>query len=211
MKLNTNPQTKRFCLVACPVVLFCFFTNVSVSLHLFCARLQKIGRKSLTFLFRLADIDGPQQRPPQPPASPTIVLTVTEPKIQIAEVGSTVRFRCSSQSLVGRQVILKWDKESGSLPAGRAQDDRRGVLIITDIRHSDSGTYVCSGQDGISVVTETVVLNVGGRSLGRSYIHLLYYSNGPKPTDSPDCCVLFFIPYIVVATLCLFSPFSLTD
>lgn len=90
------------------------------------------------------------------------MLTVTDPKIQIAEVGSTVRFRCSGQSLVGRQVLLRWGKEGDSLPAGRAQDDRRGVLIITDVRHTDSGTYVCSGQDGINVVTETVVLNVGG-------------------------------------------------
>ncbi|KAI9555097.1 hypothetical protein GHT06_017612 [Daphnia sinensis] len=107
-----------------------------------------------------------QQRPvaPPAPASPTIVLTVTDPRIQIAEVGSTVRFRCSGQSLVGRQVLLRWAKEGDALPAGRAQDDRRGVLIITDVRHSDSGTYVCSGQDGINVVTETVVLNVGGQS-----------------------------------------------
>lgn len=90
------------------------------------------------------------------------MLTVTEPKIQIAEVGSTVRFTCSGRSLVGRQVLIRWNKEGGQLPSGRAQDDRRGVLIITDVRHSDSGTYVCSGQDGINIVTETVVLNVGG-------------------------------------------------
>ncbi|XP_046437149.1 basement membrane-specific heparan sulfate proteoglycan core protein-like isoform X37 [Daphnia pulex] len=117
----------------------------------------------LTALIQPADGD---QRPPAPPpqASPTIILTVTDPRIQIAEVGSTVRFRCSGQSLVGRQVLLRWAKEDGSLPSGRAQDDRRGVLIITDIRHTDSGTYVCSGQDGINVVTETVVLNVGGQS-----------------------------------------------
>ena len=104
--------------------------------------------------------DRPQT--PPPPPSPTIVLTVTEPGIQIAEVGSTVRFFCSAQSLAGRQVIIRWTKESGSLPSGRAQDDRRGVLIITDVRHTDSGTYICSGQDGITTVTETVVLNVGG-------------------------------------------------
>lgn len=115
----------------------------------------------------LSDLDAEEQRPvaPPAPASPTIVLTVTDPRIQIAEVGSTVRFRCSGQSLVGRQVLLRWGKEGDSLPAGRAQDDRRGVLIITDVRHTDSGTYVCSGQDGMNVVTETVVLNVGGGSL----------------------------------------------
>jgi len=110
---------------------------------------------------------------------------VTEPRIQIAEVGSTIRLRCSGQSLVGRQVLLRWGKEGGSLPGGRAQDDRRGVLIITDVRNSDSGTYVCSGQDGINVVTETVVLNVGGGDYffpdknvfeRDNWLYLVYYS-----------------------------------
>ena len=106
---------------------------------------------------------GGESGPPQPPpGAPSIVLTVTDPKIQIAEVGSAVRFTCSGRSLVGRQVVIRWSKEGGQLPAGRAQDDRRGVLIITDVRHADSGTYVCSGQDGLNIVTETVVLNVGG-------------------------------------------------
>ena len=105
-------------------------------------------------------IQPPQQ---QGPSAPSIVLTVTDPRIQIAEIGSTVRLRCSGQSLVGRQVLLRWGKEGAPLPPGRAQDDRRGVLIISDVRHSDSGTYVCSGQDGLTVVTETVVLNVGGK------------------------------------------------
>lgn len=125
----------------------------------------EIANRLLLHCFLHCTLDG-DQRPPAPPpqASPTIILTVTDPRIQIAEVGSTVRFRCSGQSLVGRQVLLRWGKEDGSLPSGRAQDDRRGVLIITDIRHTDSGTYVCSGQDGINVVTETVVLNVGGLS-----------------------------------------------
>ncbi len=110
---------------------------------------------------------------------------MTEPRIQIAEVGSTIRLRCSGQSLVGRQVLLRWGKEGGSLPGGRAQDDRRGVLIITDVRNSDSGTYVCSGQDGINVVTETVVLNVGGGDYffpdknvfeRDNWLYLVYYS-----------------------------------
>lgn len=61
------------------------------------------------------------------------------------------------------QVLIRWSREEGTLPSGRTQDDRRGLLIITDVRSSDSGTYKCSALDGITTVTETVVLNVGGR------------------------------------------------
>lgn len=145
-----------------------------MSVRLVCVALlhrTRLAQKQYRYLFYiyflnflLCPVGGSHQQPPSlpAPASPSIVLTVTEPRIQIAEVGSTIRLRCSGQSLVGRQVLLRWGKEGGSLPGGRAQDDRRGVLIITDVRHSDSGTYVCSGQDGINVVTETVVVNVGG-------------------------------------------------
>lgn len=111
--------------------------------------------------------------PPIPP-TPTIIMTITEPKIQIAEVGSTVRFHCSGQSLIGRQVLLKWSKEQSTLPV-RAQDDRRGVLIITDVRSSDSGSYICSAFDGIDVVTETVVLNVAGKIYSRFIATIVYY------------------------------------
>lgn len=77
----------------------------------------------------------------------------------MAEISSNVRLRSSDQPLVGRQqVLIQWDKDSGSLLADRA---RRDLLIITDIRASDSGTYICSGHEGIKAMTEPV-LNVGG-------------------------------------------------
>ena len=59
-------------------------------------------------------------------------------------------------------VQLEWSKEGGDLPRGRAIDDRQGLLVITDVRVSDSGTYICSARDGHSIVTERVTLTVGG-------------------------------------------------
>ena len=59
-------------------------------------------------------------------------------------------------------MTVAWAKENGLLPAGRAADDGRGVLIITSVRTEDSGTYVCTATAGRFVKTETAVLNVGG-------------------------------------------------
>ena len=47
------------------------------------------------------------------------------------------------------------------LPQGRAQDDGRGVLIITQVQSDDSGTYVCTATAGQFKVTERAELTVG--------------------------------------------------
>ncbi|XP_069692113.1 basement membrane-specific heparan sulfate proteoglycan core protein isoform X26 [Periplaneta americana] len=104
----------------------------------------------------------PTTRPP--PAQPTITMSVSEPTIQIVDVGSTVRYTCSGHSILEIPVTLQWSKEGGELPRGRAIDDRRGLLVVTDVRVSDSGTYICTGSDGHSIATQRVVLTVGGGS-----------------------------------------------
>lgn len=45
----------------------------------------------------------------------------------------------------------------------RAVDDSRGYLLITDLRISDSGKYLCQVTDGTTFVVEQYVLNVGGK------------------------------------------------
>ena len=55
-----------------------------------------------------------------------------------------------------------WARENGLLPADRATDDGRGLLVITSVRAEDSGTYVCTATVGRFVKTETAVLNVAG-------------------------------------------------
>ncbi|PNF14537.1 hypothetical protein B7P43_G15031, partial [Cryptotermes secundus] len=102
----------------------------------------------------------PPTRPPPP--QPTIIISVSEPTIQIVDVGSTVRYRCSGRSILEIPVTLQWSKEGGDLPRDRAFDDRQGLLVITDVHVSDSGIYICSASDGQSVVTQRVELAVGG-------------------------------------------------
>lgn len=63
--------------------------------------------------------------------------------------------------IIFQTVRVKWSKASGPLP-NRAVDDDRGHLIITDVRITDSGRYICEASDGHSIVTSSVDLTVGG-------------------------------------------------
>lgn len=56
-----------------------------------------------------------------------------------------------------------WRKADGDLPS-HAIDDGRGLLVITNLKVSDSGRYVCEASDGYTIVTSSVNLNVGGKS-----------------------------------------------
>jgi len=50
--------------------------------------------------------------PTQSPPRPTITISVSEPTIQIVDVGSTVRYRCSGRSILEvRYCTLLWDCE----------------------------------------------------------------------------------------------------
>lgn len=59
---------------------------------------------------------------------------------------------------------VKWEKEGGQLPTGRSVVDRHGLLIIRDVRVSDSGIYVCQVSDGVHVAYKNVTLTVGGET-----------------------------------------------
>ncbi|XP_042860326.1 basement membrane-specific heparan sulfate proteoglycan core protein-like isoform X47 [Penaeus japonicus] len=98
----------------------------------------------------------------------TVSLTITTPTIQVAAVGSTVQMYCQARSLKGPQnrVSVTWNRANGELPYGRAQDNRQGLLIISSVEVSDSGTYICTASDGFHIVTKTATLEVGGGSTG---------------------------------------------
>ncbi|CAG9863069.1 unnamed protein product [Phyllotreta striolata] len=92
---------------------------------------------------------------------PTIEVTIEDTNIGIYEVGGTVRFNCSARSRIAPVPMrIFWRKADGDLPR-QAIDDGAGLLVITNLRVSDSGRYVCEASDGHTIVTSSVNLNVG--------------------------------------------------
>ncbi|XP_066903525.1 basement membrane-specific heparan sulfate proteoglycan core protein isoform X5 [Halyomorpha halys] len=108
--------------------------------------------------------ESPAPQPPNPTIQPLIQLTIhdDEPTIQIKEVGSTVRYRCSVTNSYNQGPIrLVWTKMSGFLPYGRSSYDRQGNLEIVDLKVSDSGIYVCTAESNLGAVSQSVELKVG--------------------------------------------------
>nr|CAH7733355.1 unnamed protein product [Callosobruchus chinensis] len=94
-------------------------------------------------------------------AAPTIDITIEDHHIGIYEVGSTVRYTCSAKSQYSpRTVQVHWSKDGSNLPS-RAIDDGRGLLVITNLKVTDSGRYICEASDGYTIATSSVNLNVG--------------------------------------------------
>ncbi|XP_015437459.1 PREDICTED: basement membrane-specific heparan sulfate proteoglycan core protein [Dufourea novaeangliae] len=93
---------------------------------------------------------------------PRIVVYIKGPEFQIVKTGSTVRYHCSGRALDNGPVHVRWEKEGGELPRERSVDDSRGLLIIRDVKVSDSGVYVCQVSDGVHIAFKNVTLTVGG-------------------------------------------------
>ncbi|XP_020284881.1 basement membrane-specific heparan sulfate proteoglycan core protein isoform X6 [Pseudomyrmex gracilis] len=108
------------------------------------------------------------------PIPPKIIVYIQEPEIQIVQTGNTVRYHCTGRSQHSDSVNIKWRKEGGQLPPGRSVDDENGLLVIRDVKVSDSGVYVCQVSDGINIETKQVSLTVGGST-----------SVAPRVTISP--------------------------
>ncbi|XP_076378249.1 terribly reduced optic lobes isoform X5 [Megalopta genalis] len=105
----------------------------------------------------------PTPIPPYPTISPPrIVVYIKGPEFQIVGTGTTVEYHCSGTSLDNERVDVRWEKEGGQLPPGRSVDDSRGLLIIREVKVSDSGIYVCQVSDGVHVAFKNVTLTVGG-------------------------------------------------
>jgi hypothetical protein len=103
----------------------------------------------------------------EPEPEVPILVTVTEPKIQIVQIGETVTLTCQARSVSQKLPLsVTWSKENGQLPASSYQDNSRGMLVITGIRTSDSGTYVCSASDGFYIYTDKAVVNIEDQSPG---------------------------------------------
>ncbi|XP_066593540.1 basement membrane-specific heparan sulfate proteoglycan core protein [Prorops nasuta] len=103
---------------------------------------------------------------PTTPAIPTIVppkivVSIQEPEFQIVQTGDNIRYHCTGKSLDLNSVNIRWQKDGGQLPPGRSIDDHQGLLVIRDLKVSDSGVYVCQVSDGVNVGIKKVTLSVG--------------------------------------------------
>ncbi|CAL1682411.1 unnamed protein product [Lasius platythorax] len=96
-----------------------------------------------------------------PISPPRIIVYVQEPEFQIVHTGNTVRYHCTGRSRDSNSVNIRWEKEDGQLPPGRSVDDSNGLLVIRDVKVSDSGIYVCQVSDGINIGRKKVTLTVG--------------------------------------------------
>lgn len=118
----------------------------------------------------------------EPPPQPSIQVVISRPTIQIKEVGSTVQFKCAASSRYSLTPLrVRWSKEGGILPLERTIEDvSQGLLIITGVKESDSGTYICEATDGTTVGTSRATLKVPGKCAYLSYviyIHIHMYIN----------------------------------
>ncbi|TGZ46957.1 Basement membrane-specific heparan sulfate proteoglycan core protein [Temnothorax longispinosus] len=97
-----------------------------------------------------------------PISPPRIIVYIQEPEFQIVHTGNTVRYHCTGRSKDSDSVHIRWEKEGGQLPPDRSVEDSSGLLVIRDVKVSDSGIYVCQVSDGINIGYKKVTLTVGG-------------------------------------------------
>ena len=94
----------------------------------------------------------------------------SKPPSKIASISnSTVRLNCSATG--DPQPIISWRKQGGQLPVGRSQQIN-GVLIITNLKQSDAGNYICTATSaGVFNVEAVTALEIqkGGMVILENY------------------------------------------
>ena len=68
-------------------------------------------------------------------------FTSKPPSKIVSMLSSTVRLNCSATG--DPQPIISWRKQGGQLPVGRSRQIN-GVFIITNLKQSDTGNYICT-------------------------------------------------------------------
>ena len=54
--------------------------------------------------------------------------------------------------------VLSWTKQDGRLP--NTAIDQNGVLMISDIKEGEAGSYICTGSDQRGVDTATLIIRI---------------------------------------------------
>ncbi|XP_071582358.1 basement membrane-specific heparan sulfate proteoglycan core protein isoform X12 [Temnothorax nylanderi] len=118
------------------------------------------GRELVKIVTSITPVEHTTTQGPISP--PRIIVYIQEPEFQIVHTGNTVRYHCTGRSKDSDSVHIRWEKEGGQLPPDRSVEDSSGLLVIRDVKVSDSGIYVCQVSDGINIGYKKVTLTVGG-------------------------------------------------
>ena len=92
---------------------------------------------------------------------PPLTFTKRPPDATKLLVGETVTLHCQAYSGLVTPTI-SWSKTHGQLPQ-RHQVVPNGSLVMVVTSVSDSGTYMCTAKNAVSVITANTTLTVYGR------------------------------------------------
>ncbi|KAJ8979363.1 hypothetical protein NQ317_002952, partial [Molorchus minor] len=89
-----------------------------------------------------------------------LMLPLKVHDLEYTKLAVRVRYNCSATSEIAPTIRIHWTKDGKELPP-HAIDDGRGLLVITSLRVTDSGKYVCEADDGYSIATSSINISVG--------------------------------------------------
>ena len=85
----------------------------------------------------------------------------THPESKLVPVNSTVNFMCTAS--LSSNVTFSWTHDGILINESSTAGDT-SILTITNVRHSDAGSYVCTVSSGsVSVMSNTATLTFYGK------------------------------------------------
>ena len=87
----------------------------------------------------------------------------THPHSRHTKIGSSVTLTCSS-SMISSDVTFSWTHNGTTIRTQSSTNSDTSRLTISNVRYSDSGSYVCIVRSGsLSVMSNTATITVYGK------------------------------------------------
>ena len=93
-----------------------------------------------------------------------LIEILTHPQAKLVPIKSTFNFTCtSSVSSSHHNIVFSWT-HNGTTSNQSSTTGDTSILTITNVRHSDAGSYECTVSSGsVSVTSSTATLTVYGK------------------------------------------------